>query len=195
MSCCSIPTAVSGLTPAKNEVSPQLGQGQYIGVYYPGSSNAVINSVGQMMPGLGSELVIQNTNGYISSLNTQPQNVLRFTGANGNSYIQATRNLYFTQPYSGSQKLAVDLSNGNVFANGGLGVGQTFTSYNQNAQGQNGLGGQGLINQFYSFTLNGTSTITSVNLAVEPIGGGASATLRMNFYDGNGVLRWAKDFT
>jgi len=189
MSCCSIPTAISGLTPAKNEVSPQLGQGQYIGVYYPGSDTRVISSIGTMMPGLGSELVIQNDTNFISSLASQPQNVLRFTGANGNSYIQTTQNLYFSKPYSGNASIYMDVSGGsvnteNIFA-------QNLVSKNA----PNGTGGQAIISQFYSFTLNGTSTITSVNLAVEPIGGGADATLRMNFYDGNGVLRYVKDFT
>lgn len=110
MSCCSFPTAATAgynLTTAKpREMFPQLGQGAYLGINYPGSAASVASNVGQFAPALGGELVIQNDNNAISSFAQQPQNVLRLTGAGGASYIQGT-NIRFSLPYSGVAGVAI----------------------------------------------------------------------------------------
>lgn len=107
MSLCSIPTAITSGYSLSNTsptlVSPQIGQGMYMGIYYPGSTKTVNSVVGSNVnnQALGGELVIQNDTNYISSLSAQPQNVLRLAGQGGVGFIQGS-NIGFSLPYSGS---------------------------------------------------------------------------------------------
>lgn len=190
MSCCSIPTAISGLDPAKNLVSPQIGQGQFIGSYMPGTNTPIQTIVGQNMQGvgaLGNAITIQTDTGFISSLSTQPKNVLRLTGAFGNSYIQGS-NINFSVPYSGNPGVQILPSTGTLTAYGQV-VGNTF--YGLNGAG---TGGQAIIGQNYNATVNNTSTIRTMNMALVPINGGVNGiALRLNFYDANGNILYIRD--
>ena len=184
MSCASFTTATNGAQANKNQISPQLGQGIYAGIYYPGSTQKVVSTIGSFLPNLGAEVVIQNDTNYISSLTQAPKNVLRLTGANGNSYIQSKQNLYFSKPYSGVGMVTIDCSNGKVDTN--------YLQANQilNINGPNGQGGQTMMVQNNTFTLNGTSSITTVSLFVD-----TSGTLKANFNDANGNIKWTKLFS
>jgi len=102
MSCCSIPTAISGLQPAKNQVYPQLGQGLYIGGFMPGTNTPISTITGTSFNGLPTDgSLIIGTGGFVSTLTEQPQNVLRLTGAFGTSFIQGS-NIAFAMPFSGT---------------------------------------------------------------------------------------------
>lgn len=114
MSACGFNTIINSATNAsKNMNSPQIGQGMYIGIKYPGTNTSVASNVNTMMPGLGAEIVIQTDANAISSLSAQPQNVMRFTGQGGVGYIQAD-NIRFSLPYSGAAGVAILPSTGAV---------------------------------------------------------------------------------
>ena len=117
MSLCSIPTATTSgynlSNTAPKELFPQLGQGIYCGVYYPGSTKKVEDTVPSLTPTLRAEVVIQNDTNYISSLTQAPQNVLRMTGQNGVSYIQGS-NIGFALPYNGNVGVRVLPSTGTI---------------------------------------------------------------------------------
>ena len=67
MSLCSFTTATSGANAGNNQISPQFGQGIYTGIYYPGSAQKVISSIGHFAsPTLACEHVIQNDTNFIS---------------------------------------------------------------------------------------------------------------------------------
>lgn len=143
MSCCSFPTAATAGYNLSNtkpkEVFPQIGQGLYIGINYPGSSRSVASNVGQMQPALGSELVMQNDTNAISSLVQQPQNVFRLTGQGGVSFIQGS-NIGFSLPYSGSVGVRILPSTNQINVNN-----ISFVS-TINAVGTGGTGVAGAIN-------------------------------------------------
>ena len=104
MSCCSFPTNLNGLNPAQSQTAVQTGQGMFIGTYLPGTNtqiNSITGNAQQGIPASANALTIQADTGFISSLTTQPQNVLRLTGAFGTSYIQGS-NIAFAMPYSGN---------------------------------------------------------------------------------------------
>ena len=186
MSACALNTILNATTNAgKNVVSPQIGQGIYIGNYYPGSTSKVISSVNTMMPSLGAEIVIQNDNNPISTLSAQPQNVLRLTGAFGANYIQGS-NIVFSVPYSGANHVSIQPSTGTINTIGNVNANSFFSANTSN--------NQPLMSQNYNFTLNTTSTIAFTNMAWEPINGGSNGVaLRCNFYDASGNLRWVRD--
>lgn len=188
MSACGLNTIANSATKAgANNLNYQLGNGIYIGSRYPGTNSAVVSSINTMMPSLGAELVIQNDTNAISSLSAQPQNVMRFTGAFGSSYIQGS-NIVFSVPYSGASHVSIAPSTGTINTIGMVNADGFFSANTSN--------NLPLIAQNYSFTLNTTSTIAYTNLAWEPINGGSNgATLRANFYDASGNLRWVKDFS
>lgn len=85
---------------------PEFGNGIYVG-RNPGGSNLPPGNLpygGADNVATNSGLTIQtdaNTNGFISTMGAQPQNVLRITGANGVGYIQGT-DIGFAVPYSGN---------------------------------------------------------------------------------------------
>ena len=98
-----IPTG--NLTPF-TALYPQFGDGTYIGLV-PGSSNVPLGYKGYggaANIATGSGLTIQtdaNTGVYMSSIQDQPQNVLRITGAFGTGFIQGT-DIAFATPFSGA---------------------------------------------------------------------------------------------
>ena len=173
---------------------PQFGNGIYLG-NNPGSSNPT--RAGKPYGGadnitVNSGLTIQtdaNVPGaYISTMSDQPENVMRLTTSFGDSFIQG-KTIGFALPFSGTAGVTILPSTGTLSATGVI-ESQSFVSLNA----PNGTGGQALMNQNYSVTINNTSTITSANLAFEPINGGLNGvSLRLNFYDANGVLRYVRD--
>lgn len=101
----------SRLTP----LYPEFGNGVYVG-RNPGNSNLPPGSKGYGGSdgiAVNSGVIIQTDSssaGYISTMTSQPQNVLRMTGAFGNAYIQSGGNgsaLIFGTPFSGGSPNAM----------------------------------------------------------------------------------------
>jgi len=102
-----------GFVSAQTAASPQVGQGIYVGKM-PGSSNAPPYNAATINAGYSgadrvatnSGVIIQTDSGFISSMGSQPQNVLRLTGAGGVGFIQSP-NIVFSMPYSASPGIRI----------------------------------------------------------------------------------------
>ena len=115
------------------------GKGLYAGGV-PGNISSMMMPVGTTFGAIADTgSVTLGVGGAVSTLNSQPQNVLRITGANGVGFIQGS-NIGFSMPYSGNVGVRI-LPSTNAINVNNLGFVSTISPI-----GTGGVGIKGTIN-------------------------------------------------